>query len=419
MREQGTRRIGEELDYSNRTSLYDWVSNGGYGMSGISKPQELPREMYQFMVEQYRRFGVPVPPENVLLEAAWAMFFTVDYIDPYALLFGLTDVEASDEWALHTYDIKMYDGRVEEADPEQLETFTYTPGMDHINFNHIMSNPGLDYIGLGSAGEMINEYLGGDAYCDDDAYSRLEDPDKEWIDARSPQYVDPPPKPVLTSMIHVPVSDQPYRIETELEEPNLYYYQKYKSGVRYKGMEDFDRPDVKAHFEALLQNRRAHETRLDYFRLGSWAALAWLVSPFPEAKEFREQCWDYFYMAYKHGECVLYAGTFLKHEDYTKLQRPSKSCVVCNLASWCVEYTYINGTNRLLCEQHLNGELPKIAPVTCGTKVCKFAECPHHPYHGMENGRGLAYRNSGMLNTMVTNNAPHLAYASEKQKLLC
>lgn len=410
------KRIGEELEFNKEMSLYDWVSGSGYGMSGVSRPQDLPQGMYQFMMDQYANFGVPVPPENILLEAAWSMFFTVDYIDPYSLLMGLTDVEVTYEWANYTYDI-VEDGKVKEADPELLETYRLFPDQDKIMFEKIIRNPGLQYIELGSVGDMIDEYLSGHSYTDDDAYSRLEEADKAWVDARAPQFVEVPKKPRFRSFIEIPMEE--YHTEIEREEPNHSLYKKYLEGARYKGMEVFEDPEVAAYFQAVLQNHKAHETRLDYFRLGAWAALAWMISPFPEARTFRENCWDIFYSCYRHGECVNYSGTFLRPDSYKKLNRPSKSCYSCGLASWCVELTVLHGVSRPICEHHLNGELPKMAPVTCGTKVCKFAECPHHPYHGMENARGLAYRHAGTLHTMVSNNVPHLTYANQNQKVLC
>ena len=414
-----TKRIGEEVEYNKEMSLYDWVSGSGFGLSGISRPQELPKEMYQFMVDQYARFNVPVPTKNILLEAAWSTFFTVDYCDPYALLMGLSDVEVTEEWAHHTYDIVMGDGQIQEADPELLETYRLVPGQDRVMFEKIMSNPGLQYIELGTVGDLIEESLSGAMYSDDDAYMRVDDADRKWLDIHCPPFTDPILKPQMNVEIEIPMESEKYHVEIETCKPNLHLYKKYLEGTRYKGMEIFDRPDVQNYFNLEIQNEQAHQTRMNYFRLGAWAALAWLVSPYPKAKEFRELCWDMFYSCYRTGECVLYAGTFLKKDSYRKLSRPVKSCYACGVASWCVELTTLHGVNRPICEHHLNGELPKIAPVTCGTKVCRFAECPHHPYHGMKDARGLAYRNTGALGGVVARNAPHLVYNNDKQKLLC
>lgn len=411
-------RIGEEENFNREASLYDWVSGWGTGMSGLMRPQDLPSEMFQFMITQYQRFGVENLPDEILLSSAWATFHTIDYIEPYSLYHGLSDVDVTENWAKNTYDVVKYDGTVQEADPEITETFVLVPDQGEKMFYQMMQHPGFDYKELGMVGDFIEEYISATSgITDENSYDQSSIETKLWLDERCAPFVETPPELDLPKCIEIPQdNDLPYLIK-----PSLTNYKSYLSGVRHKGMDIYEQPLVRAYYEAELHNDSALKARLKYFEMGAWAALAWIISPTKEAFEFRESCWDMFYMCHKYGECVINGGTVLKREDYTKTNRPVKSCYQCGLPAWCVEMTYINGVNRYLCEKHLNGELPKIAPVTCGTKVCRFTECPHHPLHGMANAQKLAYRQSGMLRQMVNQNTPSSAqvgYSRADQKLL-
>jgi hypothetical protein len=71
-----------------------------------------------------------------------------------------------------------------------------------------------------------------------------------------------------------------------------------------------------------------------------------------------------------------------------------------------------------MCEKHLNGDLPLYNGATCGTKVCKFVNCHHHPAHGQYNAQTNVLRATGQIFKMGGNKeAPALA-GSAGQKLI-
>lgn len=129
-----------------------------------------------------------------------------------------------------------------------------------------------------------------------------------------------------------------------------------------------------------------------YFNLIIWASVAWFFGP--PGKDFR--AYNPIYEAcFAHGECVLYKGFVYAREDYRKVLRPPQSCVVCGLDSWCVELVYLDDTNRYICEYHLKGK--GSGPYTCGTRMCRYVECHHHPYYGQEHALLNYLRTHGQL----------------------
>lgn len=150
------------------------VNNSGVGVMGLN--EGVPYECMNFVRSQFERFRVPVT-ERVwgLIEngAQYGLCF-IDYDMPYALYWGLSDVEMTDDWrnySFHLFDSKDSIGY--EANPEYLETFTYVPGQSDRVFQHIMANPSLkdipefgeelydrldEYLAW-SCPELVSEYL--------------------------------------------------------------------------------------------------------------------------------------------------------------------------------------------------------------------------------------------------------------------
>lgn len=170
--------------YHQENSLHDWVCNSGQGIMGINSPEELPWDMIEFIKAQYQRFKITAPPDDVITIGAYAMFYTVDTIDPYALLCGLSDVEVSQAWSEMYFEMVNARGTGEPAKPEQLETFVYKPGQDEAVFNHMMAHPGLQAIPYG-IGNNIEDVLNGEYYGDDwygiGCVDSLTDESKEWL----------------------------------------------------------------------------------------------------------------------------------------------------------------------------------------------------------------------------------------------
>lgn len=143
--------------------LWEWINSGCNGLMGFTK---LPEECFTFCLEQYARFGIPVPPElyNVVEAAASVPFFYTDVIDPYALLHGASDVNFTLDWGNYTFEVKdEYTGRYFEASPEFFESFVYDPRQCEENFINILSKPGIESTGCAYE---LEEMLFGQEYGD-------------------------------------------------------------------------------------------------------------------------------------------------------------------------------------------------------------------------------------------------------------
>lgn len=158
-------------------------------------------------------------------------------------------------------------------------------------------------------------------------------------------------------------------------------------------------------YEDFLVFCQTQETFDAYRDLAAWAAWAWLISPM--ARRWRESNCDIFYYAYKHGEVFLYEGMVVEYEYYKMVDRPPQSCIVCSTSAWCVELTYVMGESHYMCEKHSGNDEYSKTLFNCGSKICRYTECPNHQFHNMENARYLAASDRG-----------HLGNKRERQQLI-
>lgn len=151
----------------------------------------------------------------------------------------------------------------------------------------------------------------------------------------------------------------------------------------YGGPEDYCSGPAIAGLQALC-SKKGHLDKVmynAYFELSAWAAFLWLVGP--PGRDWRAGHHDVFWLCATEGIAVLYDMAFISESNYVIHARAPQSCCVCGLDSYCVELVYLEGMARFICEKHLNGT-PLYQNATCGSKICKFAICPHHPMHGQE-----------------------------------
>lgn len=169
-------RIGPERQpFEQQLSLSDWAQETGNGIIGYQSPEDLPEEMYDFINSQFMRFNIPVLKDGKLFRditgwGAYASFYYVDAINPYALLTsGISDVDWSDLGHTHTIDIiNNYRNTTKEADPSKLEVFTQVDGQSENFFNYAMSHPGLEALPMNMGKEIewiLFDYYGGPEDC--------------------------------------------------------------------------------------------------------------------------------------------------------------------------------------------------------------------------------------------------------------
>ena len=146
-------KIGDR-EIEKQPCMYDW--------EGIfSEQTNIPQEMMTFIEEQHKRFNVALPPEEVIRYTIEYTYTALTRWDPYSWFSGITDVECTQSWMDHTYEIMNLDGEKVEVDPEELETFRIFPGRDLTSFNDAITNPGLGNLPCG-IGSLIDEFLDGE-----------------------------------------------------------------------------------------------------------------------------------------------------------------------------------------------------------------------------------------------------------------
>jgi len=332
-------------DYHDRQDqIYDWVSNGGEGLMGLHLTS-VPDAAIDFAVSQYARFNVPVNGEliEVISSSISKAFFLVDYWNPYTLLHGISDVNCTNDWADHTYEVyngNEFNGHSSEADPEVLETFTYVPGQAEEFFNYCLSHPGIDGMPYGVGHDLRGV---------------LFEHDQEIWEDLSPE-----------------------------AEKELY---------RVCSVENAEGKIV------------VDRNRLDaYIELAAWAGFLWIAGPLGRA--FRMSHHEIMDCAATYGECILSSGCIIPPTHYRRIPRPPRSCYRCGVQTWCVEPTQVDESSCFICEHCLYGTLPNFGGANCGTKFCKFSVCPNHPLHHMgQAGVTESLRTSGQLMAVARGDA--------------
>jgi hypothetical protein len=359
-------------------------------------------EIFNYITEWYDYFKLSLPPQEIFDVSIEVAFNHFDRWDPYYLFgYNLTDVELTNDWMTSTF--KMTDdGVTQELDPDHLETFRYVPDQDRQSYEYYVQYPGQ--LHKLPCGDDIDMHLVGEGYCED-VMQRIDDESKTWILDHSPEllHVNECKCNVLVSHRVTRYSrrddDESEKVTWESKTLNVELYELFLRGDSSVEISQPIPENVKKMFDDILENRRRYEVRYDYFRLATWAALMWFTGP--HGRWFRHKYIDYIYrVCAHHGMAVCYSGNFYEPHHFIIVDRPPKSCNCCGLDSYCVSSTVINGEYTQECEFHLNGHIPRVFPITCGTRVCKYTDCHYHPYHGHVNARMLMGQH-GQLRKMV------------------
>lgn len=122
---------------------YGLCDHGGCGVIGYGGLKVAVEEAYYFMFQQFRRFGVK-PPEEDLLEWCWSFAFQcIDQVDPYLLFYGCTDVIKTNKTDFNQFSVKE-----DEQDPwcecnhGSAEHFEYFSNGEQA-WEILMERPGL------------------------------------------------------------------------------------------------------------------------------------------------------------------------------------------------------------------------------------------------------------------------------------
>lgn len=348
-------RIGpERKPFEQQLSLADWCNETGNGVIGYQSPADLPEEMFDFIDSQFKRFGIPVIPDGKLFR----------------------DITGWGAFAAYYY--------VDSINPYAL----LTSGISDVDWSDLGHTHAID---------VINTWKNTRKEADPDLLEIFTP-----VEGQSENFFN-------HAMAHPGLDALPYNMGEEIKWILFDYY---------GGPEDCCDSTALAALQELcvidgvFERKRYHA----YFELAAWAAMLFMAGP--PGRDWRVANHDVFWLCHTEGMAILYDLSFIPREYYEIYEREPQSCCVCGLNSYCVELVFIEGVNRFMCEKHLNGDLPLYNGATCGTKVCKFVNCHHHPAHGQYNAQTNVLRATGQIFKMGGNKeAPALA-GSAGQKLI-
>jgi hypothetical protein len=134
-----------------------------------------------------------------------------------------------------------------------------------------------------------------------------------------------------------------------------------------------------------------------YMCLAAWATFIWLAGPL--GRDFRMETNLLHDVVNTHKEGIIYDGEIISPKMYKRYDVPRNACRQCGLDSYCNELVEMGGVPQYLCEHCLNGGLILFPGANCGSRVCKYVECPHHLYHSEDRLTGLyqTLRGTGLL----------------------
>jgi hypothetical protein len=101
----------------------------------------------------------------------------------------------------------------------------------------------------------------------------------------------------------------------------------------------------------------------------------------PLGRDFRLSFSDVTETALFYGECIMYDGEVISPQFYRMVERTPRSCYKCGISGWCIELTMDDhGAPRYICEGCVSRGFKPRNGATCGTKFCKYFQCPHNVY---------------------------------------
>lgn len=359
------QHFGPDKFREKENQLYHMLQGYGEGAAWDDWPIPCPEEAIAFVKEQFDRYKVPIYEEieEILEYGPLLIMDYVNQVDPYTLFFEFSDVTNTDDWYKYTYEVPDRNGVPFELNPEELDTYTFVPGQAEAFFEAHINNPGFNQL---------------------------------------PQFL-------CASIMDV---------HSDVLEDN-YILQMYSWHGR-DGTTDV------ANLYRRIQNRckmPTGEINLKwanaYFDLTMWAGVLWLFGPL--SRNFRRERNGITEAALDScGEVLLYEGNIIRTGGFRKVARQPKSCYRCGTSAWCVEDTVDDeGTVRVVCEGCASAGGMRYEGATCGTKFCRYWDCPHNMYHyDDKSARMGAMRQHGQLGKKVQQyREEKLAVAMTEQQL--
>jgi hypothetical protein len=321
------QHFGPDKFRDKENQLYEMLQGYGEGAAWYEWPLPCPTEAIAFVREQFERYKVPLYPEieEILSYGPLLIMDYVNQVDPYALFFEFSDIECTQDWYNYTYEVLDKNGVVSELNPERLDTFLYVHGQAEKFFEAYINNPGFNQLPQFLCASIMDVHT--DVLKDDYLLQMY-----SWHGRDG----------------ETDVIDLYHRLKNRCKMPNG---------------------------EVNLKWANA------YFDLTMWAGVLWLFGPL--SRGFRQEHNGITEAALESmGEVLLYEGTIYRTGQFRKVARQPKSCYRCGTSAWCVEETVDDdGAIRVICESCATAGGASYDGATCGTKFCRYWDCPNNLYH--------------------------------------
>lgn len=346
----------EEFFTQPRQNYYFQVENeyGLYDFYDNDDPYTIPDSCRKLLWEQFKRFNIPLTEDlqPLLDKACFEVFDHFSHFFPYDIL-DVSDISAGDHQ--NSFQYRIFNSRRQsasyDASPEDLEVFFFVPGQSERVFGEILSKPSLEVVNQLDIEFWKNRPRGGELGTIHPKFWGHNPYDEEWDDV----------------------------IEATLPE-----------------------------LERLFPQEDRRKLFQQYAEMAAWAAMAWMVGPLSREERRTHPLID---AVMTHGEAIMYKGYVYEPSNYERQERAPRSCHRCGIRAWCAEITLEEDYSTLICEGCLNQGMPPMnaeaAEWTCGTKLCRYTGCHHHPLHHLgSTAFREVMRKSGQLNAVARGDAP-------------
>jgi hypothetical protein len=136
-----------------------------------------------------------------------------------------------------------------------------------------------------------------------------------------------------------------------------------------------------------------------YLKLFAWATFVWLCGPL--GREFRKDFSLLHDVVCTYGEGIIHnQKAVLSPKQYNKIARPYTACGSCGVDAYCTELLSFGDDFKRLCEKCANQGRIIFDNANCGTRFCRYIECPNHLMNSQTDKVGALYntlRNRGIL----------------------
>jgi hypothetical protein len=345
----GTQWFGRLLNKAKARILRQHSQDFDYGIF-CHFSSDVPDPCYNFVTDQLVRFGFPMSDALSALPivASLETFMHVGTRDPYVLFTrGLSDVDLTDEWQTHAYEVIRYTsmGTSMRYEPKvgDVESYRLNIVQSEAVYRDFMNSRFLGYADAITGKGVGLRTRGPNG-----------EPVWEWMQ---------PPHPL-------------HDIAFEL-----------RDAIHATCTNDMEAVLGKKGYTALREHCRKQpadglpfvDMRLAsfYFEMAAWAAFVWLVGPL--GRNWRIHYNLLTQAVHDQGEALLVGYTVFARDSYRKTLRPVESCHHCHIQSWCLSDKLEERALVKICEHCVTEGMPILPPANCGKRLCRMPACKHHP----------------------------------------